>query len=165
MKTNKKILEEKVNKEIKENNEIVNYYIAKFLKLPFPGILIPIGLPLLAILSAQVSRVFLIVLVAFIIYIIKTAISSWEYFIIVFLKNNIKLLKVGGDNLDVVNTQTYSYDDVLSTQTYANKNLYIIFTDDKSKRYSSTIQSTNSSFTLKEFDVKKYCEEKKQKIK
>ena len=85
MKTNKKILEEKVKEEIKENKEIINYYIAKFLKLPFPGILIPIGLPLLAILSAQVSRVFLIVLVAFIIYIINLAITSWEYFIIVFL--------------------------------------------------------------------------------
>jgi len=95
MKTNKNLLEEKVNKEINENNEIVGYYIAKFLKLPFPGILIPPGLPLLAILSAQVSRGFLILLVAFIIYIIKMAITSWEYFIIVFLQDNIKLLQVG----------------------------------------------------------------------
>lgn len=165
MKTNKKLLEERVNKEIKENNEIVGYYIAKFLKLPFPGFVIPLGLPLLAILSAQVSRVFLIVLVAFIIYIIRMAITSWESFIIIFLQGNIKLFQVEGDNLDVVNTQTYSYGDVLLVQTYANKNLYITFTDDKSKRYSSTLQSTNSSFTLKEFDVKKFCDEKKLKIK
>lgn len=163
MKTNKKLLEEKVNKEIEENNDIVNYYIAKFLKLPFPSIIILIGVPLLAFLSAQVSRVFFIALVAFIIYIIKTAITSWEYFIIAFLKDNIKLLQVEGDNLDVVNTQTYSYRDVLWVQTYANKNLYITFTDDKSKRYISTIKTTNSSFTLKEFDVKKFCDEKKQK--
>ena len=165
MKTNKKLLEQKVNKEIKENNEIVNYYIAKSLKLPFLAILIPIGIVLLSFLSAKVSGVFFIVFIAFIIYIIIKVITSWEYFIIVFLQGNIKLLQVEGDNLDIVNTQTYSYQDVLCVFTAPSKGLVIKFTDNRSKGYSSTIKSTNSSFTLKEFDVKKFCDEKKQKIK
>lgn len=161
MKINKKLIEEKINNEIKDTNEIVGYCIATTMNLPYPGWLNPLGLMVLAILSATVSNLFLILLVAFIIFIIKTAIKVYEKHILVFLQGNIKLLQVKGDNLDVVNTHTYSYRNVISVETEVKRNLHITFTNDKPKTFVSTIKSINSSFALKDFDVKKFCDEKK----
>lgn len=161
MKTNKKLIEEKINNEIKDTNEIVGYCIAKAMNAPYPGLINPLGLMVLAILSATVSNLFLILLVAFIIFIIITMITVYEKHILVFLEGNIKLLQVKGDNLNVVNTHTYSYRNVKSVETKGKKNLCITFTNDKPKTLFSKIKSINSSFTLKDFDVKKFCDEKK----
>ncbi|MEE9190291.1 MAG: hypothetical protein V3U16_05930, partial [Candidatus Neomarinimicrobiota bacterium] len=76
---------------------------------------------------------------------------------------NIKALQIKGDNLDVVNTHTYSYRNVKKVDfVKLNKNLIITFTNDKNISYHSTILSTNSSFTSKDFDIKKFCAEKKK---
>ena len=160
MKFEKKILEEKIDQEIKQKKEIVGYCVVKALKLPFPAIIIPVGLVLLAYLSSQ-SRLFFILFIAFLIYIIKSAITSWEYFILTFLNKNIQLLQIEGEDLDIVNKKIYSYEEVSYVFTYLDKNLYLAFADNSSKRYNALLQPNNSSFTLKEFDVKKFCEERK----
>ena len=171
MKINKEIIEEKINGEIKDPNEIVGYCIVKAINFPYPGYINPFVLVILAYLSATVSTVFGFLFIGFIIYLIKTAVVDYEKYILVFLEGNIKLLQIKGDNLSVINTHTYSYGNVKSVATYAqipmgthaDKNFWIILTNDKPIKYYSTIQSTNSSFTLKEFDVKKFCDEKKRK--
>lgn len=161
MKVDKEIIEERINNSIKDTSKIVGYCMAKAINFPYPGFLNPLGLVLLAFLSAEVSRVFLFLFVVFLFYLIKTAVWDYEKYILVFLQESIKLLRVKDDNLNVVNIHTYSYRNVESVATYASKNFWIILTNKKSIKYYSTIQSTNSSFTLKDFDVKKFCDEKK----
>ena len=90
-------------------------------------------------------------------------ITARKKHIIIFLQDNIKVLQIEGDNFDVVNTHTYSYRNVKVVDAHnINKTLLITFTNDKTITYSSAILSTNSSFTLKDFDVKKFCAEKKK---
>ena len=89
MEINNKIIEEKINEEIKDPNEIVGYCIVKAINFPYPGFINPIAIVLLAYLSAKVSTVFLFLLVGFIIYLIKTAIMDSEKYILVFLESNI----------------------------------------------------------------------------
>ena len=79
----------------------------------------------------------------------------------VFLESNIKLLEVKGDTLNIINTYSYSYNDVKSVSTRYKKELTIVLMGRKEISLFSNLKSDNSSFNLKDFDVKKYCMEKK----
>ena len=161
MKTRKELIESIIKNEIKDNSKMVQYCVAKAFKLPYPGYLHPVMLAFLIFLSAQVSHLFYVLVIAFVAYWIIIMIYLFKKYIVVFLENNIKLIEVKGDSLNIVNIHSYSYNDVKSVSTRYKKELTITLQERKEFTLFSNLKSENSSFNLKDFNVEKYCMEKK----